>query len=72
MPKGPSSTKAAGIQPDLATDGSISVQAQTAKPPRRPARAPARVPARQYMPPRSAGANCATAAKLMRPMETSA
>ena len=63
---------AVGSQPDLAIDGSRSVQVHSAKPVARPASAPARVPPFQYMPPSSAGANCATAAKLIRPMLTSA
>jgi hypothetical protein len=61
-----------GNQPDLAKDGSSRVYSHTAKPLDKPARAPARVAPRQYMPPMMAGANWATAAKLIRPMLTSA
>ena len=61
-----------GNQPDLAIDGSSSVQVHSAKPADRPASAPARVPPFQYMPPSSAGANCATAAKLISPLLTRA
>ena len=42
------------------------------KPDSSPPSAPKRVPARQYMPISAAGANCATAAKLINPMLTSA
>jgi hypothetical protein len=41
-------------------------------PPARPASAPSRVPPFQNRPPITTGANCATAAKEIRPIETSA
>ena len=72
MPHGPFETKSVCHQPDLAIDGSISVYTHSPKPSTSPASAPPRVPPLQYMPPSIAGANCATAAKLIRPMLTSA
>ena len=61
-----------GSQPERANAGRSSVYSHTANPAERPASAPRRVPPFQKMPPSAAGANCATAANEMRPIDTRA
>jgi hypothetical protein len=72
MPNGPCSSSPSDSQPERANAGSTRVYIQTANPAANPASAPRRVPPFQKMPPSAAGANWATAANEMSPIETSA
>src|SRR5680860_1094401 len=68
MPRGPSAKKLSGSQPERANDGRSRVYAQRRKPALSPTSAPLLLPPFQKIPPSTAGANCATAAKDTRPV----
>ena len=72
MPNGPSSMRPIGSQPERANAGSSSVYDHTENPASRAQNAPLRVPPFQKIPPSTTGANCATAANEIRPIDTSA
>ena len=67
----PSVITDSGKRPGPTSVGSTRVKNQMAKPASMPTVAPRRVPPFQYRPPKTAGTNCATAAKETRPVFTS-
>ena len=70
-PSGPRARSSCGSQPAVTTAGTATVQTQPTNPAPIPAIAPAAVARRQNMPPISAGANWATAAKEISPIAAS-
>jgi hypothetical protein len=71
MSNGPCSIQPRPNQPASVNAGSSSVYIHMPKPSSRPASTPCRLAPRQYRPPISAGANCATAANDINPYEAS-
>ena len=66
----PTLSQALGSNLALIKVGTTNVNAQVIKPANKPAKAPARVLFFQKMPPNVAGANCATAANEIKPIDT--
>ena len=64
--------EAVGIQPGLGEGGQHQRPGPQQEAGEQAGQRAGASPPRQYMPPSMAGANCATAAKLIRPMLTSA
>ncbi len=70
IPPKPVLSQVLGSNLALIKVGTTNVNIQVTKPANKPAKAPVRVPFFQKMPPNVAGANCATAANEIKPMDT--